>query len=80
MTKQRAGLKAGFNFFSAAFIAVVLILPGCKSSEQRKKEAHDSNPIREYVQTPKDKAKAAKEAVEEKQDEERRQFDELSDN
>ena len=80
MTKHSAGLKAGFNFLSAAFIAAVLILPGCKSSEQRTKEAHDSNPIREYVQTPKDKAKAAKEAVEDKQDEERRQFDELGDN
>ena len=72
-------MRCRLNALKFALILALFATVGCnreKASETE--EDADSNPLKSYINEPKDKAKQAKQAVERSQDEVDRQLNEMT--
>ena len=72
-------MRCRLNALKFALILALFATAGCDSRRASDTEEQaDSNPLKSYINEPKDKAKQAKQAVEKSQDEVDRQFDEIT--
>jgi hypothetical protein len=72
-------MRCRLNALKFALLLALFATTGCdnKRADDTEEEA-DSNPLKSYINEPKEKAKQAKQAVEKSQEEVDRQFDEIT--